>query len=83
MYPDYYRQARQEGVPTAMRAFALARGAERSHAQLFQRAYNRFGRRPPPDAYFVCQTCGMTTAESVPAVCPVCRGSGLDYARVD
>ncbi len=82
MYPDYYRTARRENVPEAMRTFRFARGAERAHAQLFQRAFNRFGRRPPPSEYFVCQTCGMTVAEAVPAVCPTCRGSGLNYKKV-
>jgi rubrerythrin len=84
MYPDYYRTAQQENVPSAMRTFRFAQGAERAHAQLFQRAYNRFGRRPPPPSeYFVCQTCGMTVAGVVPAVCPTCRGSGLNYKRIE
>ncbi len=83
MYPDYYRTARREGVPAAMRTFRLARGGERSHAQMFQRAYNGFGRRPVPSDYFVCQTCGMTAAGVVPAVCSICRGSGLDYRKLE
>jgi rubrerythrin len=83
MYPDYYRTARREGVPVAMRTFRFAQGAERAHAQMFQRAYNRLGRRPAASDYFVCRTCGMTTAESVPAVCPVCRGSGLNYTKTE
>lgn len=82
MYPDYYRTARREDVPAAMQTFRYAREAERAHAQLFQRAYNRFGKKPATD-YFVCQTCGMTVAEAVPAVCPVCRNSGLNYKRIE
>ena len=83
MYPDYYRAAQRENAPAAMRTFRYAQQAERAHAQLFQRAYNRFGRRPPPSEYFVCQTCGMTVAEAVPAVCPTCRGSGLQYKKIE
>lgn len=82
MYPDYYRTARQENVPAAMQTFRYARQAERAHAQLFQRAYNRFGKKPATD-YFVCQTCGMTVADAVPAVCPTCRGSGLNYKQIE
>ena len=83
MYPDYYRAAQRENAPAAMQTFRYAQQAERAHAQLFQRAYNRFGRRPPPSEYFVCQTCGMTVAEAVPAVCPTCRGSGLQYKKIE
>jgi len=82
MYPDYFRQARQEDVPAAMRTFRYARESERAHAQLFQRAYNRFGKKPSTD-YFVCRTCGMTVTDKVPAVCPTCRGSGLNYKQVE
>ncbi len=83
MYPDYYRAAQRESAPAAMQTFRYAQQAERAHAQLFQRAYNRFGRRPLPSEYFVCQTCGMTVAEAVPAVCPTCRGSGLQYKKIE
>ena len=83
MYPDYYRAAQRENAPGAMQTFRYAQQAERAHAQLFQRAYNRFGRRSPPSKYFVCQTCGMTVAEAVPAVCPTCRGSGLNYRQIE
>lgn len=82
MYPDYFRTARAENVPAAMRTFLYAREAERAHAQLFQRAYNRFGKKPSTD-YYVCQTCGMTVSDKVPAVCPTCRGSGLNYMKVE
>ena len=82
MYPDYYRTARRENVPAAMQTFRYAREAERTHAQLFQRAYNRFGKRPAT-GYFVCRTCGMTVSDKVPAVCPTCRGSGLNYKQVE
>ena len=82
MYPDFYRIAREENVPAAMQAFRYARQAERAHAQLFQRAYNRFGKKPGTD-YFVCRTCGMTVANAVPAVCPTCRGSGLNYKQIE
>lgn len=82
MYPDYYRVAKQQNVPAAMETFRYAREAERAHAQLFQRVYNRFGKKPSTD-YFVCRTCGMTVSEKVPAVCPTCRGSGLNYQEIE
>jgi rubrerythrin len=83
MYPDYFRTARQENVSAAMQTFRYAREAERAHAQLFTRACNRFGKRPATD-YFVCRTCGMTVSDKkVPAVCPTCRGSGLNYKQIE
>ena len=82
MYPDYYRVAKRQNVPAAMETFRYAREAERAHAQLFQRAYNRFGRKAATD-YFVCRTCGMTVSEEVPAVCPTCRGSGSEYNQIE
>ena len=82
MYPEYYRTARRENVPAAMQTFRYAREAERAHARLFTRAYHRAGQRAPT-GYFVCRTCGMTVTNRVPAVCPTCRGSGLNYKRVE
>ncbi|MFM8886772.1 MAG: rubrerythrin family protein [Chthoniobacterales bacterium] len=82
MYPDYIRTARRERSPSAERTFRFARETERAHAKLFQRALDNLGGKPATD-YFVCQTCGMTTMDSVPAVCSVCRSSGLDYRKVE
>lgn len=82
MYPGFIRTARQEGSPSAERTFRFARETERAHARLFQRALEGLGGKPATD-YFVCQTCGMTTMDVVPAVCPVCRGTGLNYRKVD
>jgi rubrerythrin len=82
MYPDYIRTARRQGIPAAERAFRFARESERAHARLFQRSLNRLGGKPATD-YFVCQTCGMTTVDAVPAVCSVCRGSGMNYKKVE
>lgn len=82
MYPEYYRIAREEKVPQAMRTFRFARDTERAHQKLFSRALDQLGKKTATD-YFVCETCGMTTMDAVPAVCPVCRGSGLDYKKVE
>ena len=82
MYPDYIRTARREGIPAAERAFRFARESGRAHARLFERSLNRLGGKPAAD-YFVCQTCGMTTLDAVPAVCSVCRGSGMNYKKVE
>ena len=82
MYPDYYRVAQREQAPAAMRTFRFARDTERAHQKLFNRALGNLGKTPETD-YFVCETCGMTTMSSVPAVCPVCRGSSMDYKKVE
>lgn len=82
MYPSFYRTAREEKVPAAMRTFRFAREAERAHERLFARALDQLGRKPAAD-YYVCQTCGMTTMKSVPAVCSVCNGTGLNYRKIE
>jgi rubrerythrin len=82
MYPDYIRTARRQGIPGAERAFRCARDSERSHARLLESTLNRLGWKPATD-YFVCQTCGMTTLDAGPAVCSVCRGSGMNYKKVE
>ena len=82
MYPDYIRAARRQGIPAAERTFRFARETERAHARLFRKCLNRLGGKPAAD-YFVCQTCGMTTIDAVPAVCSVCRGSGMNYKKVE
>jgi len=82
MYPDYCRVAQKEQVPAAMRTFRFARDTERAHQKLFSRALDNLGKKTETD-YLVCETCGMTTMNSVPAVCPVCRGSSMDYGKVE
>jgi len=82
MYPDYFRLAQREQVPAAMRTFRFAGDTEGAHQKLFSRALNHLGKMPETD-YFICETCGMTTMSSVPAVCPVCRGSSMDYGKVE
>lgn len=82
IYPGYIRTAREEGSRSAERMFRFARDTERAHAKLFERALDGLGGKSATD-YFLCQTCGMTTINTVPAVCPVCRGTGLDYRKVE
>lgn len=82
MYPGYIRTARKENVPEAARTFRFARESEKAHEQLFARALGHLGGKPETD-YFVCQTCGMTTMNKVPASCRVCRQPGTDYKKIE
>jgi len=78
-YPDFIRQAEEEGIRPAALAFGQARDVEEEHARLYRRALEHL----LVDAtvtYFVCQVCGHIAEGAVPEVCPIC-GVGQEHFR--
>jgi rubrerythrin len=71
IYPDFLKDAEEEGETAAALAFSHARDAEGFHAKLYERAIMNVIREKI-GAYHVCQVCGYVTDKRIPKKCPVC-----------
>ena len=71
MYPDFLKQARQDGATEAVRTFNLARNAETEHAKLYGEARSNLGAwKGDKQAFYVCPVCGFTTKDLNFDKCP-------------
>ena len=70
-YPDFIKDAEDEGETAAAVAFSHARDAESYHAKLYERAIYHVIKNVVK-AYHVCQVCGYVTDKKIPKKCPVC-----------
>lgn len=62
MYPEFLKQARQDGATDAVRTFNLARNAETEHAKLYGEASGNLNEWKGDKAvFYVCPVCGFTT----------------------
>lgn len=84
MYPEYLRQAREEGVSDAARTFNLAGKAEAEHARLFSNALASIDtlKGSASKTFYVCPVCGYTTAELTFERCPVCFTPKEQFEKV-
>ena len=72
MYPDFIAEARQAGSKDAVRTFNLAKLAEAEHAKLYTEALANLDQwKSGPGTFYVCSTCGYTTANGNIERCPV------------
>lgn len=71
IYPDFIKDAEDEGENAAALVFTHARDAETYHAKLYDRAIYQVIKQQVK-AYHVCQVCGYVTDKKIPAKCPVC-----------
>jgi rubrerythrin len=80
-YPEFIRDAEEEGEQAAALAFSHARDAESFHAKLYERAMMNLI-KDVVKAYHVCQVCGYVTDKKVPAKCPVCGAPREQFKTV-
>jgi rubrerythrin len=72
MYPDFLKQAREDGNTDAVRTFNLAKEAEAEHAKLYTAAStNLVAWKTNAQPFYVCPSCGYTTSALDFAKCPV------------
>ena len=70
-YPEFIKDAGDEGETLAALAFSHARDAESYHAKLSERVIYHVIKNVVK-AYHVCQVCGYVTDKKIPKKCPVC-----------
>ncbi len=71
-YPQFIREAGEEGEKAASLTFSQARDVEEGHAKLYKRALNALLRDETHD-YYVCSVCGYVAEHEPPDQCPVCQ----------
>jgi len=70
-YPEFIKNAEDDGENAAVLAFSQARDAESIHAKLYERAIYHVIKDEAQE-YHICQVCGYITEKSIPDKCPVC-----------
>ena len=70
-YPEFVKDAEDEGETLAALAFSHARDAESYHAKLYERVIYHVIKNVVK-AYHICQVCGYVTDKKIPKKCPVC-----------
>ena len=79
-YPQFIREAEEEGRLATVVTFQNARDVEEGHAALYKRALTAMLREEMHD-YHVCQVCGYVAEREAPAECPVC-GAQREHFRL-
>jgi rubrerythrin len=70
-YPQFVREAEEEGERAAALTFSQARDVEEGHAALYKHALGAMLRDETHD-YYVCQVCGYVAEREAPDECPIC-----------
>jgi rubrerythrin len=84
VYPRFIVQARAEGNADAVRVFEYARAVDAQHFELLSAALkNLENMRGKSRTYYVCPTCGATSAQPVEGICPICGSRGEAYEKVN
>jgi rubrerythrin len=81
-YPDFLKDAEDEGEKAAALVFSQARDAEEYHAKLYERAIFQ-SMKEDVKAYQVCQVCGYVTDKKAPKKCPVCGAPEEKFKAVE
>ena len=81
-YPEFIKDAEDEGEQAAALAFSHARDAESYHAKLYERAIMNVIKEVVK-AYHVCQVCGYVTDKKAPKKCPVCGAPREQFKAVE
>jgi len=81
-YPDFIKDAEDDGETAAALAFSHARDAESYHAKLYERAIYHVIKNVVK-AYHVCQVCGYVTDKKIPKKCPVCGAPPEKFKTVE
>ena len=70
-YPKLIRDASDEGMESALKAFSHSKDVEAGHAELYKKAMNDMLADRETD-YYVCQVCGYVAEDNPPDNCPIC-----------
>jgi rubrerythrin len=81
-YPEFIRDAEQDGEQAAALIFSQARDAEAIHSKLYERAIYHVI-KDEMKAYHVCQVCGYVTDKETPDKCPICGATKDRFKTID
>ena len=80
-YPQFIRQAEEEGERAAALTFSQARDVEEGHARLYKRALNAMLGDETHD-YYVCNVCGYIAEREAPDRCPICNAKRERFTQI-
>jgi len=81
-YPQFIKDAEDEGEQAAAMTFSQARDAESYHAKLYERAMYQVI-RDETKSYYVCQVCGYVTSNKLPEKCPICGAPQEKFKTIE
>jgi rubrerythrin len=80
-YPQFMREAEEEGDKRAVVSFSQARDVEERHATLYKRAL-RHMIADTTQVYYVCEVCGYVAEGEAPDRCPICNAKREQFRLV-
>ncbi len=81
-YPDFIKDAQDEGEEAAALTFSQARDAESFHAKLYEKAiYDVI--KDIVKEYHICTVCGYVTDRKLPDKCPICGAPPEKFKTID
>ncbi len=81
-YPEFIKDAGDEGNNAVATIFGYHRDVERGHAKLYEKALDRL-MDPAGVDYYVCSVCGYVSVGLAPDECPICKAPKDKFRRID
>ena len=85
MYPEFIKEAKNDGNESAERSFNYANEVEKVHHELFKKALELLenGKDLENKPMYVCSVCGYTHQGDPPETCPVCNSPKKVFNKID
>jgi rubrerythrin len=80
-YPQFVREANEEGNASVATTFGYSRDVEKGHANLYKKALAHVMAAEETE-YHVCQVCGYVADGALPDVCPICGAPREKFRKV-
>ncbi|HEU65626.1 MAG TPA: rubrerythrin family protein [Chloroflexi bacterium] len=80
-YPQFIREANEEGNTSVSTVFSYSRDVEKGHAKLYKKALAHMMAEEDVD-YYVCQVCGYVADGVLPDECPICGAPHEKFRKV-
>jgi rubrerythrin len=80
-YPEFIREAEEEGESLTAVTFGQARDVEARHAALYKQALRAMLHEETHD-YYVCPVCGFIAEREAPDECPICGAKREKFIQI-
>lgn len=81
MYPEFIKEAEQEGNSAAKKTFYYANEAEKVHAALYQKLLDGLDSKPETE-FYLCTVCGNVVENGAPDKCQICGAPAKAFKNV-
>lgn len=81
VYPQFVREANEEGNTSVATVLSYSRDVERGHAKLYKKALAHMMAEERVE-YYVCQVCGYVSDAVLPDECPICGAPKEKFRKV-